>query len=166
MENYKISYATASDLDAVLEIMNYAILHTTAVYDHDAKDRTFIEEWYKQRVSADCPVLICICKNEVVAYATYTRFRPKNGYKYSVEHSLYIKPGFQGKGIGTNLLKTLISIARKKGMHCMIAGIDASNEQSILLHRKLGFTHAGLLKEAGYKFGKWLDLSYFQLILQ
>ncbi|MFP3394350.1 N-acetyltransferase family protein, partial [Brevibacillus sp. SIMBA_076] len=80
-----------------------------------------------------------------------------------VEHSVYVHPGYRGKGIGNKLLKEIIRIAETRGMKTVIGGIDASNVTSIRAHEKVGFVHSGTIRKAGYKFGKWLDLSFYQL---
>lgn len=90
----------------------------------------------------------------------------KIGYQFTVEHSVYVAPEFIGKGIGKQLLLALIVLAKDEGYHTMIGGTDAANTGSIAFHRKFGFVETGILKEVGFKFGKWLDLQFMQLILK
>lgn len=161
-----ISNATPQDLPGILAIMNHNILHSTAVYDYDPKPEAFIQQWHAEKTQAGWPVIIVKESDTVVGYGSYGPFRFKDGYKYTVEHSVYVAEGHQGKGIGNLLMHELISLAKEGGYHTMIGGIDAGNAGSIAFHKKFGFTEAGILKESGYKFGKWLDLLFMQLMLR
>jgi len=102
----------------------------------------------------------------LLGFATYGTFRNWPAYKYSVEHSVYVREECRGMGIGESLMMNLIEEAKRQNYHTMVGGIDASNLASIALHNKLGFQHAGTIKQAGFKFGRWLDLSFYQLILE
>ncbi|PKG23371.1 GNAT family N-acetyltransferase [Niallia nealsonii] len=154
------------DLPEVLEIYNDAIIHTTAVYSYTPQTLKDRQLWYKQKLEDGYPVLVFEENNIVMGFATYGQFRPWPGFKYTIEHSVYVHKEFRKKGIGTKLLKALIAVAESQKYATLIAGIDANNEKSILAHTKLGFYHAGTIKRAGYKFEKWLDLSFYQLDLQ
>ncbi len=161
-----IRYAKPDDLTSILEIYNEAILNTTAVYDykpHTIEDRL---SWYEKKVSDGFPVLVFEVNNLVVGFATFGPFRAWPAYKYTIEHSVYVLKSHRGKHIGTELLKELIKIANAKGYATMVAGIDASNEGSRIMHEKLGFCHSGTIQRVGYKFGRWLDLSFYQYQLQ
>jgi len=161
-----IRCATDSDLPAILEIYNDAIINTTAIYDykpHTLEDRT---AWYEKKMDAGYPVLVFEENGFVVGFATFGPFRAYPAYKYTIEHSVYVHKHHRGKRIGTVLLQELIRIANQQGYATMVAGIDSSNEGSRLLHAKLGFNHCGTVQKAGYKFGKWLDLSFYQYALE
>lgn len=157
--------ATVSHLPAILGIVNHNILHSTALYDYDVKPQEYINTWFADKQSAGWPVIVAVEDGNVIGYATFGPFRFKDGYKFTVEHSVYVAEGHSGKGIGGQLLEELISLATQKGYHTMIGGIDAGNEGSIAFHKKYGFTEAGLLKETGFKFGRWLDLQFMQKML-
>lgn len=158
--------ANQSDLSFILEIMNEAILNTTSIYDYDAKDKKFINEWFQDKININFPVLIAEQENKIVAYGTYGDFRNKEGYKFTVEHSVYVHPHFQKKGIGKKLITRLINIAQTNNVHSIIAGIDAENSTSIKLHKSLGFKEVGYIKEAAYKFDRWLDLVFYQYLIK
>jgi phosphinothricin acetyltransferase len=161
-----IRYAEHGDLTAILEIYNEAIVNTTAVYDykpHTLADRT---SWYEKKISDGFPVLVFEENNVVVGFATFGPFRAWPAYKYTIEHSVYVHKSHRGKHLGTALLQELIAIANTRGYSTMVAGIDASNEGSKLMHEKLGFIPSGIIRKAGYKFGKWLDLAFYQYQLQ
>ena len=162
---YIIRKATASDLISILEIANYAILNTTAIYDYDARtleEQTII---FTSKEDRNFPTFVAELNNEVVGFGTYDTFRTKLGYRFTVEHSVYVKDGFAGKGIGKALLQELITTARQENYHIMIGVIDASNENSIRFHEKFGFQSMGILKEISFKFDRWLDANLMTLNL-
>ena len=100
-----------------------------------------------------------------LGFASYGMFRERPAYKYTVEHSIYIDTRFRGQGHGRVLLEAIVAAAVKQDYHVMVGGIDASNAVSIKLHESLGFTHCGTVAQAGFKFGRWLDLAFYQRIL-
>ena len=102
----------------------------------------------------------------LLGFATYGVFRARPAYKYSVEHSVYVHKDCRGQGAGRALLQRIIEAAREQNYHVLVGGIDAENAASIALHRELGFTHAGTITQSGFKFGRWLDLAFYQLTLE
>lgn len=161
-----IRKAQIEDLETILEIVNDAILNTTAIYDYDVRTLNEQTLWFVEKQQSNFPVIVAIDENnEVLGFGTYGTFRMKMGFKFTVEHSVYVKDGYSGKGIGKALLLELIALAKAQKLHVMIGCIDAENTGSIEFHEKFGFKKAGLLKESGYKFDKWLDLQFVQLLL-
>lgn len=163
---YTIRTATINDLIAIKGIMNHNILYSTAIYDYDVKTGIEIEQWFTDKQNGDWPVLVAEENGTILGYATYGTFRFKAGFNPTVEHSVYVADAAHGKGIGRLLLSHLIETARSSGYHCMVGCVDTSNGSSIAFHKKFGFTEAGVLKEVAYKFDRWLDLTFMQLILQ
>lgn len=161
-----IRNATASDLPAILDIYNDAILNTTAVYDYTPHTLQMRQKWYADKLEKGIPVLVADIDGAVVGFTSYGPFRAWPAYKYSIEHSIYVHREFRNQGIARKLLTELIIVVRSKDVHTVIAGIDADNAASIHLHKQLGFEDAAYFKEVGYKFGKWLDLRFLQLILK
>lgn len=161
-----IRQASEHDLPDILSVFNDAILHSTAVYQEVPQTLEFRTQWYHDRIRNSYPVLVAMYDNEFAGFASYGPFRSGYGYRYTVEHSVYIHQNFRGKGIGKALVTHLIGLARPSGIHAMIAGIDASTTVSINMHLSLGFKEVAHFKEAGYKFGRWLDLKFFELLLQ
>jgi L-amino acid N-acyltransferase YncA len=161
-----IRQATEKDLDAILEIVNYNILNTTAIYDYEP--RTLIQQKaiFDDKVKAGFPLIIIEMNNDIVGFGTYGTFRFKEGYKFTVEHSVYVSTHHQGKGLGKLLLSALIELAKKQKLHTMIAVIDAENQSSVEFHKQFGFETVGVLKESAFKFDKWLDTVFMQLILK
>lgn len=150
----------------ILYILNDAIANSTALYDYHPRTLESMSGWFNLKQQNNFPIIgIIDDTNRLLGFATWGTFRNFPAYKYTVEHSVYVHPDHRGKGIGKCLLKALINKAMKAGLHSMIGGIDSTNTQSIYLHTQLGFTHAGTLKEVGFKFGHWLNLEFYQLTL-
>jgi len=160
-----IRSANQDDIPGILAIVNYNILHSTAVYDYDPKELQEMQNWFEEKQQAGWPVIVATESGNVVGYGTYGTFRYKQGYRFTVEHSVYVADRHAGKGIGKQLLSELIATAKAAGYHTMIGGIDAENTGSIAFHKKFGFKEAGTIKEAGFKFGRWLDVTFMQLML-
>lgn len=164
--NSSIRPAIEEDVTAILDIVNYNILNTTSIYDYDTKSCPEMQQWFADKQATGWPVLVAEVDGVIAGYATYGTFRTKEGYKFTVEHSVYVHHKYHGKGIGGKLLAQLILSAKKQGIHMMVGCIDAGNAGSIAFHKKHGFTDGGLLREAAFKFGNWLDLQFMQLILR
>lgn len=160
-----IREANPADLDGILEIYNDAVVNTTAVYDYRAQTMEERLNWYRKKAEEGFPVLVFEQDQTVVGFASFGSFRPWPAYKYTVEHSIYVHPLHRGKGIGKRLLEELITIADMRGYATMVAGIDAQNEASCRLHESMGFAVSGIIRRAGYKFGRWLDLVFYQIDL-
>jgi len=160
-----IREANEKDLMDILEIYNDAILNTTAIYaykPHTIDDRI---QWYEKKKLDGHPLLVFEKNGKVVAFATYGPFRAYPAFKYTIEHSVYVHKGYRNLGIGKTLLKELIDIANADEYATMVACIDSLNEESIKIHEKFGFKYSGTVAKAGFKFGKWLDLAFYQLDL-
>ncbi len=160
-----IRRAIESDLQQMLDIYNDIIASTTAVFQYDLHTLEMRKEWFAQKQKEGFPVFVAEENNEVVGFSTIGAFRNWQAYKYSVENSVYVRSDLRGKGIGKLLLKATIDAAREMKMHTIIAGIDASNETSIAMHKQFGFVEVAHFKEVGYKFDRWLDLKFLQLML-
>ena len=155
-----------SHLPTIMAIFNEAILHTTALWEYKPRTLETITVWFEAKSKGGYPVIgIVNDAGALTGFASYGVFRNWPGYKYTVEHSVYVDARFRGKGIGTQLMKELIRIAQSQNVHTIIGAIDTANEASRALHRSLGFEHCGTIKQAGFKFGRWLDMVFYQLIL-
>ena len=157
--------AREDDLGAILNIYNDAIINTTAVYSEQPHTLQMRREWYNDRVKDNFPVFVADVDGKVAGFSSFGHFRYGAGYKYSVETSVYVDVAFRGKGISKMLIQPLIDRAVEMNVHAVIAGVSADNQISINLHSSLGFKEVAHLKEVGHKFGLWLDLKFFQLIL-
>lgn len=154
------------DTQAILDLINHQILHSTALYDYNI--RTFEQQQtiLEEKISKNFPVIVAELDGQVAGFGMYSEFRFREAYKFTVEHSVYVNEAFHGKGIGKLLLQELITLARKQKRHTMIAVIDAENQGSVAFHEKFGFKTVGIIKESGYKFDRWLDSVFMQLILE
>jgi phosphinothricin acetyltransferase len=162
----KLIRCDRSHADPILAILNEAILNSTAIYDYRPRTPEVMVTWFDVKEKGNYPVLgIVGDAGELMGFGSYGTFRAWPGYKYTVEHSIYVASQFRGQGIGRCLLKELIGTAQTQDYHVMIGGIDSQNAISIRLHESLGFFHAGTIRQAGFKFGRWLDLVFYQLIL-
>ena len=151
---------------AILEILNDAFLTSTALYDYKPRPAESMQGWFAAKAAGSYPVIGVEDEAGVLmGFASYGAFRAWPAYKYSVEHSVYAHRNHRGKGLGLALMRRLIEAAIGQQYHVMVGGIDVTNAASIALHEKLGFTHAGTIRHAGFKFGRWLDLSFYQLLL-
>jgi L-amino acid N-acyltransferase YncA len=160
-----IREATKADLQSILDIYNDAIVNTTAVYDYKPHTLKMRQQWYDDKRQKGIPVLVAEVNDCIVGFTSYGPFRAWPAYKYSVEHSVYVHRDFRNQGIARKLLTHLIATLKNKEVHTLIAGIDADNSASIHLHKQLGFEDAGHFNQVGYKFGKWLNIIFLQLIL-
>jgi L-amino acid N-acyltransferase YncA len=152
--------------DAILAILNEAIINSTALYDYRPRPPESMPEWFRARNAGGFPVIgMESDAGELLGFATYGVFRVHAAYKYTVEHSVYVRVPDRGRGTGLRLMRELIAAAGQQGYHTLVGGIDVDNRASIALHEKLGFVHAGTIRQAGFKFGRWLDLAFYQLLL-
>jgi phosphinothricin acetyltransferase len=156
----------AAHAGEILAILNDAIRHTTALYDYRPREIESMREWFAAKADGRYPVLGAVGEDgELLGFASYGTFRAWPAYKYTVEHSVYVHRAHRGRGIGRELMRRLIAVAAEQGYHVLVGGIDAANGGSIAFHRGLGFAHAGTVREVGFKFGRWLDLAFYQLVL-
>ena len=157
--------ATDHDLPAIRAIYNDAVLNTTAIWNEQPVDLGNRQAWFSARHAQGYPILVAMENGEVTGYASYGDWRPFEGFRYSVEHSVYIRNDQRGKGLGPLLMAALIERARDGGKHVMVAAIESGNQASIRLHERLGFVTTGQMPQVGIKFGRWLDLTFMQLAL-
>jgi L-amino acid N-acyltransferase len=158
--------ARADDLSKILEIYNHAVLHTTASYDYEPRSMEHRIAWFEDHQRNDYPILVAVNDaDEVIGWGSLSRFHDRMGYRFTAEDSIYVAAEHRGKGLGKALLAPLIQCARDRNLHALIGLIDAQNEASIRLHASFGFEKTGHLKQVGYKFDRWLDVIYMQLLL-
>lgn len=162
----RIRDAEMKDLPSILKIVNFEIEHSTSIYDYHKKTLQDQTLWFEQKKSKKMPLIVAEKNGSVIGYGTYGIFRPWDGYQYSVEHSVYLDKNSRGEGTGKKIMSELIHLARERGFHTMIAGIDANNAKSIKFHTNFGFKEVGRFNQIGFKFEKWLDLLFMQLLLR
>lgn len=166
-ESIHIRPAARADLPSILNIYNEAVLTTTASYDYEPRSFEVQEAWFDSHATGNLPVFVAEDESgEILGWSTLSSFRPRPGYRFTCENSVYVAASARGRGIGKRLLSPLITEARRLGFRSIIAVIDAENEVSLHLHENFGFERAALLKNVGFKFDRWLDIVLMQLQLR
>ena len=160
-----IRHAKKEDIPSILEIFNDNISNSTAIYMYEQQTLEDRLHWFGQKELSGDPLFIFEIDGEVAGYATYGSFRMYPAYRYTVEHSVYVHKNHYKKGIASKLMNALIDEAKANDVKTLVGCIDKENIASIKIHGKLGFTYSGTIRNAGYKFGKWLDLMFYQLDL-
>lgn len=150
--------ATDADVPSILGIYAEEVLHGTATFEYEPPDAAEMARRLQAVVGAGYPWLVATLDGAVVGYAYASSYRPRVGYRFTVEDSVYVRRDLRGRGVGRRLLPALIEACVAKGFVTMIAVVgDATNEGSIALHRGCGFEVAGRFPAVGFKFGRWLD---------
>ena len=149
-----IREAIQADLPAILEIYNEAVLTTTASYDFEPRTLAHRQQWFEEHRQAKYPIFVAEESGQVVGWSSLSRFHDRKGFRFTSENSVYVAANWRGKGLGAQLLEPLIDAARARGLHVIIAAIDASNAASLRLHAKFGFEKVGQFKQVGHKFGQ------------
>ncbi|PSW16090.1 GNAT family N-acetyltransferase [Photobacterium rosenbergii] len=150
----------------MLDIFNDAILNTTALYEYEPRTMAVMEQWFESKRQGDYPVIGAFDEDgRLMGFASFGKFREQPAFQFTVEHSIYVSGDYRGKGVAMELMKTLIVLASRQGYRSLIGAIDLENIASLRLHQKFGFEEVGIIKSAGYKFERWLDLAFYQLAL-
>ncbi|MDZ5604493.1 N-acetyltransferase family protein [Pseudomonas sp. RP23018S] len=163
--NVCLRHAVSDDLPGILAIYNDAVLNTLAIWNEAPVDLANRQAWFEARRQQGYPILVAVDDTGVVGYASFGDWRPFEGFRLTVEHSVYIRQDQRGKGLAPRLMGELIERARACGKHVMVAAIESGNTASIRLHERLGFVVSGQMAQVGVKFGRWLDLTFMQLQL-
>jgi L-amino acid N-acyltransferase len=155
--------ARREDLPEILSIYNEVIANSTAVYATEPVPLSEREAWFDARRARGFPVLVATERDAVVGFASFGEWRGAwSGYRHTVEHSVHVRAGVRGRGIGSRLVNALMPYAEDLDLHVMIGSIDAANLDSIRFHERLGFERVAHFREVGRKFGRWLDLVFMQ----
>jgi L-amino acid N-acyltransferase len=157
--------AIIEDLPCILEIYNFAVTQTTAIWSEEPSDIASRQAWFGERSARGLPILVAESAGRLVGFASFGDFRAWPGYRHTVENSVYVAPSVHRQGIGRTLMQGLIDRGVALGKHTMVAGIEATNTASLRLHSSLGFQEVGRMPHVGTKFGRWLDLVLMQRYL-
>jgi phosphinothricin acetyltransferase len=158
----RVRAATEGDMAAVTSIYREFVENSTATFELVAPDQAEMLRRRRAILNADLPYLVAELEGYTVGYCYASQFRAREGYRFTVEDSIYVRRDCIGYGLGKALLTTLIAECQARRAHSMIACICGINEQSVALHASVGFVPVGLIPEAGTKFGEWLSLSIMQ----
>jgi L-amino acid N-acyltransferase YncA len=161
-----IRSATVEDMAAVAAIYAHFVETSTATFDLVPPGESTMMRRRQEVLNHGLPYLVAELEGYIVGYTYAAPFRPRDGYRFTVEDSIYVRADCKGHGVGRKLLGELIHLCQTKGCHSIVACICGINQASTALHASLGFLHAGTLPEAGKKFGQWHDLSIMQRLLQ
>ena len=162
----QIRPATRADLPGILEIYNDAVLTTTATYDYEPRTLEHRTQWFEERQRDNYPMFVAVDNaGRVIGWSALNPFHARMGYRFTSENSVYVAADMRGKGVGKLLLAPLIEGAKARGLHAIIAVIDADNEASIRLHAAFGFEKVGHFKQTGFKFNRWLDVVYMERLV-
>ena len=166
MEPYRVRPAVRGDCPAILAIYNEAVLTTTASYDYEPRTLDHRVQWFEAHERDGYPMFVAEdSQGSVVGWSALNKYHDRVGYRFTTENSIYIAESHRGRGLGKKLLEPLIDAARAKGLHAIIACIDAANDVSVRLHARYGFQTVGHFKQVGFKFGRWLDVVYMEKLL-
>jgi L-amino acid N-acyltransferase len=157
--------AVEGDLPAILEIYNDVIATSTAVYRDTPATLDDRLAWWRAKLEPGYPTLVADDNGVVIGFATFGDFRSWPGYRFTVEHTVHVQRDHRGRGVGTALMRPLITRAESLGKHVMIAGVDGDNAGSIAFHERLGFERIAHFRQVGFKFNRWLDLVFLQRFL-
>ena len=155
-----------TDVPTIVAILNYNILHSTALYDYHPRTVEQQTEIFNDKLQKGFPIIVATAADQVVGFGYYSEFRFRDAYRFTVEHSVYVSNDFHGKGIGKLLLEELITLAKEQKLHTMIAVIDSENQSSVAFHEQFGFKTVAVIKETGFKFDRWLHSQIMQLMLE
>lgn len=156
--------ATTEDAVRICEIYNHYVLRSTITFEEQPVS---LDEM-KRRIAeilTGLPWLVWVEDQVVQGFACASKWKGRCAYRYSVESTAYLADGSIGRGIGTRLYEALFSALRQSKMHVVMGGIALPNDASVAMHEKLGFEKVAHFREVGCKFGKWIDVGYWQLFL-
>jgi L-amino acid N-acyltransferase len=161
---FSLRPAIESDLSAINEIYNFYVLHSTCTYQEQPEPLSGRRDWFRDH-GREHPVIVAECEGRVVGWGSLSPYHKRSAYRYTVENSVYVHHEWHRCGIGSLLLEDLIRRARALGCRAIMALIDADQTQSVRLHAKFGFESVGHLKQVGFKFDRWLDVIYMELLM-
>ena len=161
-----IRTAALKDMPRLLDIYNYEVLNGTSTFDLHPKTMDDRMEWFREHNIDNHPLIVAEIDGKAVGYASLSPYRPKEAYAATVELSVYIDPGYRGRGIARRLISDILDEARARDdIHTVISVITDGNEASVKLHEEFGFEYCGTMKEVGKKFGKLLGTVSYQLMV-
>jgi phosphinothricin acetyltransferase len=160
-----IRNAVRNDAAAIVAIYNHFIVNTAITFEEQAITESDMAQRISDVQNGDLPWLVAEHDGAVVGYAYATRWRVRHAYRFSVESTVYLAPSSAGKGIGRLLYTALIKRLSEQGYHLVIGGIALPNPASVALHEALGFQKVAEFRDVGFKFGRWVDVGYWQMML-
>ena len=161
-----IRKAERTDIEALLEIYNHEVVYGVSTLDINPRTFEQWSEWYENHNIKNHPLIVAVDEGTVTGYATLSSYRQKEAYASTVELSIYVHPEHRGKGVGSVLMSEIIAMAKEdETVHTVVSVITSGNAASERLHNKFGFIFSGTIREVGMKFGNYLDISNYYLIV-
>lgn len=160
----EVRLATLEDAEGIRAIYNREVLEGTATFDLRPRSAEEQRAWLTDRSGAHA-VVVAVEGREVLGFGSLSPYRERPAYRTSVEDSVYVGAGHQGRGVGRAVLEALVDGATQRGFHTVLARITDGNEASVRLHERCGFTVVGVEREVGRKFSRWLDVVVMQRLL-
>ncbi|MBN2562519.1 MAG: N-acetyltransferase [Phycisphaerae bacterium] len=157
--------ATRADLSTVARIYNYYVEHSTCTFSAEPEGPAYWGAWLTEHTGPYTAV-VAARDGQIVGWGSVSKRNMRDAYRYSVEDSVYVEASCHGQGIGRTILRELVQQARAQGHHSMLAQIAGGQLVSERLHEGLGFRRVGRLTDVGFKFGRWIDVSIWQVMLQ
>lgn len=165
MSGIVIRAAAIEDAPSIAAIYNHYVASTVITFEEDAVPAPAMAARIADVRAQNLPWLVAELGGEVVGYSYANRWKARSAYRHSVETTIYLKPGCEGRGIGKRLYSALLEILKTNGVHAVIGGAALPNAASVALHEKLGFERVGTFRQVGFKHGRWVDVGYWQLVL-
>lgn len=153
------------DVDAIARIYNYYVRETIVTFEEEPVSSALMAARIDEVLSFSLPWLVAEEAGRIVGYAYATKWKGRVGYRFCVETTVYLDKGMAGRGVGTRLYQALFAALRNKSIHAAIGGVALPNDASVKLHEKLGMRKVAHFKEVGFKFGRWIDVAYWEAIL-
>ena len=160
-----IRAAEISDAHAIASIYNHYVSNTTISFEEQPVSAEQMTERMLEVRASSLPWLVAEESSKVLGYAYASKWKARSAYRFSVETSVYLQNGATRQGLGGQLYEALFRALRERGVHVAIGGIALPNEASISLHEKLGMKKIAHFEQVGFKFGKWVDVAYWQKVL-
>lgn len=157
--------ARREDCAAILEIYNDAVVKTTATYDYEPRTLEHRQEWFDEHERCGFPMWVAEENGAVIGWSALGSYHDRAGYRFTLQNAVYVAESARGRGVGKALMQPLVDWVRAMQFRAVIAVIDADNAASIALHAKFGFVEVGRFPKVGFKFGRWLDVAYMELLL-
>jgi len=165
MTEVTVRSASAADADTLARIYNYYVENTVITFEEEAVSSDAMAARVAEVQGLSLPWLVAEVDEKVIGYAYANKWKVRSAYRHSVETTIYLEHGLEGRGVGKTLYAALLPPLRARGIHAVIGGAALPNEASVALHEKLGFDHVATFREVGFKQGRWVDVAYWQLVL-
>lgn len=157
--------AVSADAEQIVAIYNHYVANTVVTFEEDEVSPDEMRRRMHDVFNAALPWIVAEDEGQMVGYAYATKWKARSAYRYSVETTVYLADGVAGKGFGTALYTELFRILKDRGIHAAIGGIALPNDASVALHEKFGMRKVAHFEEVGFKFGRWVDVAYWQRAL-